>query len=58
MEETIPGASVFPTRTRPDATQTGKAATDDLFTLIKIKMTTNAAANNSGTFPGSKVHCP
>src|ERR1700688_389201 len=51
MEETIPGASVFPTLTRPDATQTGNAAADDLFAFMKITTTTNTPATNSGTFP-------
>jgi hypothetical protein len=55
MEETVPGASVFPTRTRPDATQTGNAAADDLLTLMKITRTAKAAAANSGTFTGLKV---
>jgi hypothetical protein len=51
MEELIPGASVFPTRTRPDATQTGNAAADDLFAFMIITTTTNTAATSSGTLP-------
>src|SRR5882724_6609253 len=57
MEEAIRGASIFPTLTRPDTTQTGNAAVDDLFALITITTTTNNAPTRSGTFPVSNIHC-
>ncbi|HEV8076550.1 MAG TPA: hypothetical protein VGP66_11905 [Candidatus Acidoferrum sp.] len=58
MEETIAGASAFPTLTMPDATQTGNAAADDLFAFTKITTATNAAAMNNGDFPIRKIGCP
>jgi hypothetical protein len=57
MEDTIPAASVFPTLTRPGATQTGNVAAD-LFAFIKITTATNAAATNNGDFPIRKIGCP
>src|SRR5712692_6447765 len=47
MEEVVPTASVFPTRTRPDIAHTGNAGPDVVLNAVKVVRTTSTATANS-----------
>jgi hypothetical protein len=55
MEEAVPAASVCPTLTRLEETQTGNAEPDDRLAVMKIERTTIAAAACGRAFAWRKV---